>query len=154
MKKNVLSFCMLMLCIGLLPATTFAQDAPGDFGGVLGIDGGITNIFNINGGINVSALSAPPASVKNLKRNNGNGTTATGLGEARLGVSSSNSVDYILISIASMDLSITYENTVKNGSNEKSYISYPLDGNNLPAKKLMWIFKIISNGKAFAIAEQ
>ena len=145
---------MLMLCIGLLPATTFAQDAPGDFGGVLGIDGGITNIFNINGGINVSALSAPPASVKNLKRNNGNGTTATGLGEARLGVSSSNSVDYILISIASMDLSITYENTVKNGSNEKSYISYPLDGNNLPAKKLMWIFKIISNGKAFAIAEQ
>ena len=154
MKKNVLSFCMLMLCIGLLPAATFAQGAPGTSGSGAVIDGGVIDIININGGINVSALSAPPASVKNLKRNNGNGTTATGLGEARLGVSNSNSDDYILISIASMDLSITYENTVKNGSHEKSYISYPLDGNNLPAKKLMWIFKSRSNGKAFAIGEQ
>ena len=153
MKKNVLCFCMLMLCIGLLPAATFAQGAPGTSGSGAVIDAGIS-LVNIDGSLNPAALSAPPVGVGKVKRNNGNGTTATGLGEARLGVSNSNSDDYILISIASMDLSITYENTVKNGSHEKSYISYPLDVNNLPAKKLMWIFKIISNGKAFAIAEQ
>ena len=153
MKKNVLSFCMLMLCIGLLPAATFAQGAPGTSGSGAVIDAAIS-LVNIDGSLNPSTLSAPPVGVGKVKRNNGNGTTLTGLGEARLAISNTNSDDYFLVIIASLDFSTTYEATFKNGTNEKNYISYPLDGNNLPAKKLMWIFKSKSNGKSFAATEQ
>ena len=153
MKKNVLSFCMLILGIGLLPSATFAQDAPGTSGDILVIDGGVIDVVNVDGSINPAALSAPPAGVGKVKRNNGNGTTLTGLGEARLAISNTNSDDYLLVIIASLDFSTTYEATFKNGTNEKHYISYPLDGNNLPAKKLMWIFKSKSNGKSFAVNE-
>ena len=153
MKKNVLSFCMLMLCIGLLPPATFAQGAPGTSGSGAVIDADIS-LVNIDGSLNPAALSAPPVGVGKVKRNNGNGTTLTGLGEARLAISNTNSDDYLLVTIASLDFSTTYEATFKNGTNEKHYISYPLDGNNLPAKKLMWIFKSKSNGKSFAANEQ
>ena len=153
MKKNVLCFCMLMLCIGLLPAATFAQGAPGTSGSGAVIDAAIS-LVNIDGSLNPSTLSATPVGVGKVKRNNGNGTTLTGLGEARLAISNTNSDDYLLVIIASLDFSTTYEATFKNGTNEKHYISYPLDGNNLPAKKLMWIFKSKSNGKSFAATEQ
>lgn len=152
MKKNLLSFCMLILCISILPGKIFAQLAPGTAGD-LAFDAGIS-VVNIDGSLNPAALSAHPVGVGKVKRNNGNGTTLTGLGEARLAISNNNSDDYLLVIIASLDFSTTYEATFKNGTNEKHYISYPLDGNNLPAKKLMWIFKSKSNGKSFAAEEE
>jgi hypothetical protein len=151
MKKSLLGFFTLV-CIGLLPAATFAQDAPGTSGGDAGtgIDGGTTVI---DGGL-TSFTPTPPPSVKSLKRNNGNATAFEGTAEARLQVSGGTSADIQLLAVTSLDGSVQYD-VVKfagNGIFEKNYISYSLSKNINPAKKLMFYFRT-SEGTLFKIPE-
>lgn len=148
MKKSLLGFFALVLCIGLFPASTFAQEAPGTSGGDIGIDGG----FTIDGG-STYILQSPPPSVKSVKRNNGNGTTPTGYAEARLQVTNTNScAGMILTAITSLDLTTTYDHSWICGNTEKGYISYALQSNKIPAKKLMFHFWSSSTG-SFCIPE-
>lgn len=137
MKKKLLSLSILILCIAL---TTWAQN-----------DSGGSSNYSTNTPVFSIVLSSPPSDVKSVKRNNGNGTT-TGSAEARLKVSNSNA-DYILTAITSLDLVDTYEASWKNGSKEKGYISYTLENNKMPAKKLLFHFKCCHSGKSFCIPE-
>lgn len=150
MKKRLLSFSMLILCIGLLPTISFAQDAPGTSGGDMGSEAGSAT----DAGAAILTFQAPPPSVKSLKRNNGNATAYMGTAEARLQVSNGTSADIQLLAVTSLDGSITYD-VVKfagNGIFEKNYISYSLNKNINPAKKLMFYFKT-NDGVYFKIPE-
>lgn len=146
MKKSLLSFLILMLCIAFLPQKTIAQDVTG------GSSGGYVEYSEPDGGIAAPiTYTAPPASVKNVKRNNGNGTT-TGFAEARLTVTNSGG-DYTLTGITSLDMNSIYEGKWKEGHMEKGYISYALESNKMPAKKLLFHFKCNTTGKTFCIPE-
>lgn len=146
MKKNLLSFSMLILCIGVLSTKTFAQD---DSGGASSPGSTVT----VPGGTQV----AIPAGVRNVKRNNGDASSAYGVAEARLGFTKG-------IPIGNPELvKITYLSDGKEIPNavmlnnavidwQKSYISYSLTRNVNPAKKLMFHFKC-SNGDTFSIPE-
>lgn len=135
MKKNVLSFIMLVLCIGILPSKTFAQDAPGTAGGQEGI----------------------PSFVSFCKRNNGNGTSA-GWAEVRLDFSDKNlSANFQLIDIAHLTTgeSLSTDENVEMGGGwadmQKGYTSFALNFN-IPARvKLKFHFKW--SGGDFWIAE-
>ena len=151
MKKSLLSFLMLMLCIALLPQGTVAQDLPGGSSGGY-LDPSAPDEGIADGGITAPINATPPASVKNVKRNNGNGTTTTGLAEARLTVTNSGG-DYTLTRITSLDMGTTYQANWKDGYKEKGYISYGLESNKMPAKKLLFHFKCNTTGKTFCIPE-
>ena len=86
MKKNLLSICMLLLCLCIISSKTFAQLDPG---------GGGTNVLMIT----------PPSYVLNCKRNNGNGTSA-GMAEVRLNFSDNNPHNIMLIDIRNFDGSL------------------------------------------------
>jgi len=133
MKKNVLSFFMLILCIGILPSKTFAQEAVGSSSGLEG------------------------TFVSSCKRNNGNGTSA-GFAEVRLNFSDKNlSESFQLIEIAHLttgELLSTDESVVMGGGwgdMQKGYTSFALNFN-IPARvKLKFHFRW--NGGDFWIAE-
>lgn len=147
MKKSLLGFFMLAICIGIAPSTTFAQDAPGTYG-----DGGIS----ADGGIAAPlTYSAPPSYIKGVKRNNGNGTTANGLAEVRLQTANSFAGDIILLDVRALNNPGVSLNAVGNGgygSHEKGYLSYELTKNVIPAKKLIFYFQS-SDGTLFCTAQ-
>lgn len=148
MKKSLLSFFMLILCIGILSSKTFAQDAPGTSGGTdgMGVDGGIAGPV---------IYSAPPSYAGSVKRNNGNGTTQNGFAEVRLSVSTSFTGDVTLTDVRYLTNSSVSLGAVGNngyGSHEKGYLSYELIKNVIPAKKLLFFFRD-SYGNSFCIPE-
>ncbi len=133
MKKNVLSFFMLLLCIGTLPSKTFAQQAVGSAGGLEG------------------------TFVSSCKRNNGNGTSA-GFAEVRLNFSDKNlSESFQLIEIAHLTTgeSLSTNGSVEMGSGwgdmQKGYMSFALNFNIPPTIKLKFHFRWI--GGDFWISE-
>ena len=133
MKKSLLSFLTLTLCICLLTSKTFAQTAPGAMGGG----------------------STPPSYIKGVKRNNGNGTTANGLAEVRLQIAKSFTGDIKLLDVRSIDDPLNSLNAVGAdglGTPEKGYLSYELTKNVDPAKKLLFYF-LSSDGTIFCIGE-
>ena len=133
MKKSLLSILTLTLCIYLLTSKTFAQTAPGTTGDV--------NAF--------------PTYVKSLKRNNGNGTTANGLGEVRLQIAKSILGEITLIDVTSADnpdVSLSAVGAYCVGIPQKGYLSYELIKNIDPVKKLLFYFQI-SDGTIFCIGE-
>ena len=149
MKKSLLGFFMLILCISFLPTGTFAQVVTGgeSSGGIdVGIDGGISN---------PTPTTVPPAGIKNVKRNNGNGTTFLGVAEARLGFNKGTDVSGIqLQSVSYISGGGNVEGAVTNVTIpdiQNGYISYPLGKNINPAKKLMFHFS--SPGGTFSIPE-
>ena len=149
MKKHLLIFSMIMLCIGFLPSRSLAQDAPGDGGDVLEIDGAIAR----------SSISTPPSYVRSVKRNNGNATSLYGTAEARLQIAQnglSSLCDIYLVDIAYLadpgkSLAKEIMGDVTLNRNE-GYFSYSLSKNVIPAKKLMFYFRTAS-GSCFAIPE-
>lgn len=135
MKKRLLSFSMLILGIGLFSTQTFAQDDAGgaSFQGV-SVDGGINSPINV--------VINPPSYVKNVKRNNGNGTT-TGNAEVRLGFSDRNYHEVTLIGITNLDGSALPKGTVVKTSSPnfiRGYNSYVLEYNIMPVRKLLFHF--------------
>ncbi|MDB5223469.1 MAG: hypothetical protein JWN83_2136 [Chitinophagaceae bacterium] len=153
MKKSLLCFFMLILCIGLLPGGTFAQDAPGTSGA-----GSLDESAGSVDGAGVNTFSAPPPYVTNLKRNNGNGTTEYGSAEARLNftknVGNIGAIQLIGITYIA-DAGKSVSNLIMfNGcpSYENGYYGYSLQKNIIPAKKLMFHFKK-SDGSCFSIPE-
>ena len=147
MKKSLLSFLMLILCIGFLPTGTFAQDLPG------GASDGY--IDPVDGGINTPVFTAPPGYIKSVKRNNGNATSIGGTAEARLQISKTYSGgDITLVDVSYLDKPNVSLNAVLNGwgYHESGYFSYALKKNVNPAKKLMFYFAC-SDGTTFCIPE-
>lgn len=138
MKKCLLGIFMLTLSICLFSSKTFAQQAPGTWG----ID--FPEVY-----------STPPAYVKSVKRNNGNGTTANGLGEVRLSVAKSFTGEIRLTDVRSQDnpdVSLNAVGFVTYGTHEKGYLSFELTTNILPAKKAIFYFQS-SDGTSFSIGE-
>lgn len=148
MKKNVLTICMLLLCIGILPCKTFAQDVPG------GLSAGDVGTVDLGVRIGTTTFSAPPSYVKSVKRNNGNATSVGGVAEARLQISNTYSGEIWLIDVTYLDNPGVPLNAVVNGCGylEKGYFSYALSKNVNPAKKLMFYFQC-QDGTAFCIPE-
>lgn len=152
MKKKLLIFCMLMLGIGYLPGKVFAQDCPGTSGGSLGsIDAGTATI---DGGITAPIIINPPSYVSNVKRNNGNGTTA-GYAETRLSFSDKNDHPVTLIGITNLDGSSLPKGSFvvmdEVGNFVRGYKSYALNFNIPPKNKLLFHFSC--NGNYFCIPE-
>lgn len=148
MKKSVLSFSMLILSICILSTKTFAQEDTGgaSFQGII-YD---SPVFSV--------MSVPPPGVTHVKRNNGNGTTATGNAEVRLSFSKGANVAGIqLLSVSYMtggEVEGAVTTVTQIGAEidyQKKYISYPLGKNINPAKKL--IFNFSSPSGRFSLAE-
>ncbi|HUS03172.1 MAG TPA: hypothetical protein VMY77_15645, partial [Chitinophagaceae bacterium] len=148
MKKRLLSFSMLILSIGLFSTKTFAQDDAGgaSFQGISGSTTGTTTVAIV-----------PPAGVRNVKRNNGDASSAYGVAEARLaftrGMDIGNpklvKITY-LVGGAEIPNAVMCDCAVTDV--QKSYISYSLSKNVNPAKKLMFHFSY-SDGSTFSIPE-
>jgi hypothetical protein len=150
MKKSLLSFSMLILCIGFLSSKTFAQDAPGDAGGEfsgLGVDGGIS-----------AMVQSIPAGVKNVKRNNGDASSAYGVAEARLSFTKGSNIGtpqlYRITYLVGGEVCDAVMLNCIVVDSQKGYISYSLKKNLNPAKKLMFHFKNSDGtGTGFSIPE-
>jgi hypothetical protein len=148
MKKRLLRFSMLILGIGLFSTQTFAQDDAGgaSFQGV-SVSGGTTSAITV--------VIDPPSYVQNVKRNNGNGTTAAGYAEVRLGFSDKSFHDVTLTGITNLDGSALKKGTVvmtSTGDFKRGYNSYALYYNILPKNKLRFHFTN-ENGENFSIPE-
>lgn len=145
MKKNLLTF-ILMLCIGIFSAKTYAQDIPGGggdgIGSDIGIDGGSTAPV-------MPVIINPPSYVSNLKRNNGNGTTVLGSAEARLAFSDKSNHPVVLLAITDLQGNVLPKGSVvldPNGEfNSKGYVSYALKQNIPPVGKLLFHFSCGNN---------
>ena len=140
MKKSLLSFFMLILCIGILPTITFAQDAPGTSGGSIGIDGGTITSYTSY------VTSPPPNFVLNLKRNNGNGV-CEGSAQARLSIKGGFTGWMQLVDIAYLSDGKIIPNVVIgngigewNGVTQSAYMSFCLNSNIPPKNKLIFHF--------------
>lgn len=143
MKKSLLGFFMLILCISFLPSGTFAQVVTG------GESSGGTDI-GIDGGINIPASSyqtaLPPSFVLTLKRNNGNGVCA-GSAQARLGFKGVFTGWMQLVDIAYLSDKSPLSNAVIGSGNgvwqgvaASAYMSFCLDYNIPPKNKLIFHF--------------
>ena len=145
MKKNLLAF-ILMLCIGVFSARTYAQDVPGGGGDGIGSD------LAIDGGATATVLPTiinPPSYVSNLKRNNGNGTTAIGSAEARLAFSDKKDHPVVLLAITDLQGNVLPKGSVVMDAdgefNSKGYMSYALNNNIPPVGKLLFHFSCGNN---------
>lgn len=147
MKKSLLSFLILILCISLSPTKIFAQEVCG------GSSSGYVD--PVDGGINTPVFTAPPCYVKSVKRNNGNATSIGGTAEARLQISKSyTGGDITLINVAYLDKPTVSLNAVITGLGilESGYFSYALSKNINPAKKLLFYFTC-TGGTTFCLPE-
>jgi hypothetical protein len=149
MKKNLLSFSMLVLSIGL-SVQTFAQgDSGGSSSPGSSVTGGVTT--------GVTTVIAPPAGVRSVKRNNGDASSMYGVAEARLNFTRGMDIgNPELVKVTYLSDGTEIKNAVMLGMAvvdwQKSYISYSLTKNVNPAKKLLFHFQY-SNGTGFTIPE-
>lgn len=126
MKKNLLNFVIVILCVGALPTFTLAQDAPGTGAGTQASD----------------YLSAPPPSfVSGLKRNNGNGH-CEGSGLTTLGIKGTPPRSMQLVDIANKSTKAYLDNFILDGNGvlTSKGFTFCLAYNIPPVNKLIFHF--------------
>ena len=148
MKKSLLSFLMVMLCIAFLPKGTSAQDVGG--GSADGL------LPPPDGGVATAAPGfEPPSFVLNVKRNNGNGH-CLGSAVAVLNFKGGFSGHMQLVSVASQkDAKILPALTVSDGWGywNKATMEFCLNYNIAPKNKLVFHFYWLEGNKDYWIPE-
>ena len=140
MKKNVLTFIMLVLCTGIFTTKTFAQDVVG---------GSSDGLVDVSTGIAVTDVQfTQPANYRlNVTRNNGNGTSS-GMASAYLHINGTGfGGDAVLVGIAwKSTAGLNYPVVMPGGSLPEKWakgkMTFPLLHNIPPKNKLVFHFVV------------